>query len=585
MSASHAFQSKYAKSWALVIGINKYKHVSPLGYATNDATAVAKLLREKFGFAAENVVELIDEKATIVAIRKSFMAFTDSERISADDRVLVFFAGPGHTVTGTRGEVGFLLPYDAKISDVNSFIRWDELTRNAELISAKHIFFIMDACYGGLALQRAPTFGNMRFVGDMLQRSARQVLTAGKANETVADGNGVRPGHSIFTAHLLNALEGKAATEEGIITASGVMAYVYDHVGRDQYSHQTPHYGFIEGDGDFIFDTSPLDKLRAAEASEGEPGRKGQTDILINTSAQIVTAATTETDVSNTTKELLSDPTKRIKLDDLVALHVRRFLDATDLRHFPVQGAQFSAEGFAKRLSEYEAASKDLLTIVILLARWGDVEQLLVLEKLFVRLAEADKGSSGLVVWINVGWYPIQLLMYAAGIAALSAQRYQALKVSLQTPVGLHGYANKKAPLVTAVLDKVADLHDVFKTLPGYERNFVPRSEYVFKALQPPLEDLLFLGKSYEDLFDEFELFLALSFMDANDGDWGPPGRFGWKNRHSAEDNPLEQLAQHAAAEGKDWGVLQAGLFQGSETRFQAVVGKLRELIRQLRWR
>jgi hypothetical protein len=35
---------------------------------------------------------------------------------------------------------------------LSGLIRWDELTRNADLITAKHMLFVMDACYGGLAL-------------------------------------------------------------------------------------------------------------------------------------------------------------------------------------------------------------------------------------------------------------------------------------------------------------------------------------------------------------------------------------------------------------------------------------------------
>ena len=100
----------------------------------------------------------------------------------------------------------------------------------------------------------------MRFLRDMLQRFSRQVLTAGKADETVADANGPRPGHSIFTGHLLDALEGGAASE-GMITASGVMAYVYQKVSRDQYSRQTPHYGFFDGDGDFVFASDALKEV------------------------------------------------------------------------------------------------------------------------------------------------------------------------------------------------------------------------------------------------------------------------------------------------------------------------------------
>jgi hypothetical protein len=55
------------------------------------------------------------------------------------------------------------------------------------------------------------------------RRFSRQVLTAGKADEAVADSNGPRPGYSISTGHLLDAVEG-AALSDGVLTASGVMA-------------------------------------------------------------------------------------------------------------------------------------------------------------------------------------------------------------------------------------------------------------------------------------------------------------------------------------------------------------------------
>jgi len=170
MSEIKTYQSKYANSLALVIGINKYQNVSPLGYAVNDAKAVAELLVGRFKFPKENVTLLLDEKATADEIRRTFMGYTDNGKTGPDDRLLVFFAGHGHTITGKRGEVGFLVPVDGKINDINTLVRWDELTRNADLVPAKHIFFLMDACYGGLALLRQPSFGSMRFLGDMLQR-------------------------------------------------------------------------------------------------------------------------------------------------------------------------------------------------------------------------------------------------------------------------------------------------------------------------------------------------------------------------------------------------------------------------------
>ena len=584
------YSSTYRESWALVIGINEYDNISPLEHATNDATVVSNVLKKRFGFPEENIIVLLNKHATKTAIIKSFMSFTKKDKIQPDDRILVFFAGHGHTILGKRGEVGFLIPSDGKTEEVESLIRWDDLTRNSDLVQAKHVLFFMDACYGGLALKRSPAFGSMRFLGDMLKRYARQVLTAGKADETVADGNGIRPGHSIFTAHLLNALEGAAATQEGIITASGVMAYVYDRVGRDQYSHQTPHYGFFDGDGDFIFDLSPLDELRSS-FTEAEPkgeagkGTKGERDVLINTSPQVVVTPVVGKSVVETMKELLPDPSKQIILEDFVSQHVRHFLDATDLRHFPVQDSAFSNEDFIERVNSYDSLSKDLQQIVILLAKWGEKKQLHLLETVFKRIAEADKGSSGLRIWLKLTWYPVLYLIYSAGISALNTSNYEALCFVLKAPVEVEfGYNGKRVPLVLPVAQNLSEINDSFKKLPGHDRHYVPRSEHLFKVLQPVLEDILFLGKSYESVFDEFEVLLALTYIDAADEDWGPIGRFGWKQRHGGENSPFEKTLREINEKKENWELIRYGIVNGPIDRFAELVGQFRQRVHGLNW-
>jgi hypothetical protein len=242
---------EYKQSWALVIGINNYKFAPPLEYACNDAKAVAEILIDRFSFQEENIILLTNESASREIIINSFLKFAHNS--SEDDRIIVFFAGHGYTFTGKRGEIGYLVPADGTSENLATLIRWDDLTKNADVIPAKHLLFIMDACYGGIAITRTISPGSMRFLKDMLQRYSRQVLTAGKADEVVADSGGPIPGHSVFTGHFLEALSGKAATSDGIISANSVMAYVYDRVGKDLNSRQTPHYGHIDGDGDFIF--------------------------------------------------------------------------------------------------------------------------------------------------------------------------------------------------------------------------------------------------------------------------------------------------------------------------------------------
>src|SRR5436309_2762391 len=169
MTGTSLYQPKYSNSWALIIGIDKYRYAPPLGHARADAEGVARVLRERFAFTESNLTLILDDAATRQSILTAFTRYATDPSVSEDDRIFVFFAGHGHTVTGKRAEVGFLIPVDGQIGELASLIRWDELTRNADLIPAKHVFFVMDACYGGLALPRRPfPPGSMRVRTDSL---------------------------------------------------------------------------------------------------------------------------------------------------------------------------------------------------------------------------------------------------------------------------------------------------------------------------------------------------------------------------------------------------------------------------------
>lgn len=128
-------KTHYTNSRALLIGINQYKDASPLSYAVSDVEEVRGILINELSFPRDNITYLVDAEATKDRILREFMRFTATD-IDLNERIFVFFAGHGHTRTGIRGEVGFLVPYDANMEDFATFIRWDELTRNAELIRA-----------------------------------------------------------------------------------------------------------------------------------------------------------------------------------------------------------------------------------------------------------------------------------------------------------------------------------------------------------------------------------------------------------------------------------------------------------------
>ena len=572
-------KTHYGVSRALVIGIDKYKSASPLSYAVSDAVSIRDLLVSDFGFPDSEVTLLTDEAATRQAILKAFLRFANDD-VGLDDRLVVFFAGHGQTRTGSRGEIGYLVPHDTDMGDFSTFIRWDELTRNADLVRAKHVLFIMDACYGGLALVRSSAAGSTRFLKDMMLRTSRQVLTAGKADEVVSDSGGPIPNHSVFTGHLIEALQGKAATPDGVLTASAVMSYVYSKVANDKNSHQTPHYGHIDGDGDMV--------LLAPGLSELEKSENKDIDRLVSLPFADPFIEFDNTDAKVTrVKTLLASESGAIELHDLLSLEVRRFLAVTTEDSFAESG-QFTQAEFVSRLERYEAAAQDISLLMACVSQWGRSSHLVTLQKSVARSCDRLESSSGLKVWLALRWYPLLLELYCCGIAAVDARRFDSLAAVFGTALPSSDYQQAPDTFVEAASMAVLELNrtNVLKQIPGHEQNYTPLSDYLLKVLQPRLDDALFLGKNYEAAFDTFEVYFALCAADArlvNGKDaWGPIGRFGWKR--GRDHSPLERVIKEANAQKGEWAPLKAGLFGGDLARFKEVAEQFTQIVGRLHW-
>jgi len=251
-------QSYYRESWAVIIGINDYQTWPKLRYCVNDANSVEETLVSRFGFKRSNIIKLLNKDATrerIVWALGDQMA--DTNKVRKDDRVFVFFAGHGATRQLPSGkELGYIVPADAdaEASQARS-ISMNQLQEFCELIPAKHLYFVIDSCYSGLALTRsgASRARNRNYLEEITRRAARQILTAGGADQQVAD-NGPG-GHSIFTWTLLQGLQGVAdADGNGAITASELGGYIGPIVSS--LSQQTPAFGNLAGSegGEFVFE-------------------------------------------------------------------------------------------------------------------------------------------------------------------------------------------------------------------------------------------------------------------------------------------------------------------------------------------
>ena len=569
------YRPHYGVSRALIIGIDEYRTVSPLGYAVSDATAIKDTLVSDLEFAETEVTILTNAAATKDAIQRAFHRFAKDD-VGLDDKIVVFFAGHGHTRTGSRGEVGYLVPHDADLNDSSTLIRWDELTRNADFIRAKHMFFIMDACYGGLALVRSTGAGSTRFLKDMLLRTSRQVLTAGKANEVVADSGGPIPNHSVFTGHLIEAMQGRAASPDGVLTASAIMSYVYSRVANDKNSNQTPHYGHVDGDGDMVLKAPGLGSLEEVDTKD--------LDRLVSIPYPdpVIDLDTTDIKVAKV-KALLSSQTGAIGLHDLLSAEVRRFLAATaDDAFAPSVG--FSQEELVARLGRYEAAALDLSILQACISHWGGPQHLTALQKSLARSGDRLEAAGGSTAWLALRWYPMLIELYCSGVSAIDAGRFDSLAAIFGTRLPATEYGRDSSTFLEASSDAILELNrsDVLKRIPGHERNYTPLSEYLLKVLQPKLDDALFLGKNYEAAFDTFEVYFALCAGDAwlikHGHFWCPIGRFGWKRA------ALSRVLTEAASMQGNWPPLKAGLFGGSPLRLEKTVEEVKRIVSGLHW-
>ncbi len=581
--ASTIYKPHYENSWALVIGVNEYTHAGRLDYARNDAQAIASVLTARFRFPSENTTLLLDDAATLQGIRSTMHKIANDA--TENDRVFIFYAGHGHTVPAYGREAGFLVPADGRADDTATMLPWDDLVNTARIIRAKHLLFVMDACYGGSIAMRSLAPGSKRFLRDMMGRYSRQFLTAGKADQKVADSGGPRAGHSVFTGHLLDALEGGMPTADGLVSANAVMAHVYDRVAKDPHSFQAPHYGFLAGDGDFFF---------AAPVLESDPQKpQPEGDLLVEVPADLIPQANEDEEEAmppmlDQVKEYLSDHKHRIQLNDLVMRELRAGQQRLGEENFSVQaGGNISGEDFAARLLKYEKAMGELLNVSALLGRWAEPSQQNIVRQLAFTLAGQIESKGGSTLWLALRSYPMLLTMYVGGIAALEGENYETLKTLLATPVR-NEQRGKTVTVVQATTHAMLDVAriDAFKLLPGHERQFTPQSEYLFKRVQPIVEDMLYLGARYENLFDRFEIFYALTNADYDDNYWGHPGRFAWKYRsRMADSDPFTTLVEEAKREEDEWPPLRVGLFRGSSARFLEVAEKFEsELLKKLSW-
>lgn len=202
----------------LFIGINHYRHVSPLSGCNNDAMAMASVLERhangRPNFSSK-VLTSSEDDLSLTAMKHHIQSLFSGDC----DVALLYFAGHGQFDTSI--DEGLLIPQDfgqgvegIRISDI---LNWAD---NATQIKNKII--ILDCCQAGAAAAMRGLRGGSSVIGEGMT-----ILTACKKEQVALEGGG----HGVFTGLLLQALHGGAANVLGKVTPGSVYSFVDNALG------------------------------------------------------------------------------------------------------------------------------------------------------------------------------------------------------------------------------------------------------------------------------------------------------------------------------------------------------------------
>jgi hypothetical protein len=228
---------------ALVVGIAKYNHLRPLPPAVaEDVRRVKAILDDprRSGYVQVDLVQdsdarrdqILEKLAELAAVPRTGTVF------------LYFSCHGGRTRSGNHYLLSVEAEYSKDDGEYRNAVSGPEFTAALRAIPARRVVVFLDCCYAAGIVSKdpgepadpaepqftevglAPAFSQETFHSG----SGRVLLSAARGDETAAILLG-EP-NSLFTTHLLEGLEGRAADANGYVRVFELFNYVQDKVRK-----------------------------------------------------------------------------------------------------------------------------------------------------------------------------------------------------------------------------------------------------------------------------------------------------------------------------------------------------------------
>jgi len=245
---------KGSQTFAIILGISKYKYVRPLSFADKDAELFRDYLKSPGGGSVknDNIFCLLNENALCSNFWGKGFQWLRAKNLQKGDRLFIYLAGHGDAIDEDQF---FFLGYDCNPGgDKNNYlaggaIQLFNLKKKiaAETTKGVEVFFIMDACRsselpGGLpGLNFLNTAISEKKAGEMI------MLATGAGQESLEDAS-IGTGHGLFTYYLVDGLTGSADSIGVIdrkISFQEIQYYVSNNVpsvARERFNRKQDPY-------------------------------------------------------------------------------------------------------------------------------------------------------------------------------------------------------------------------------------------------------------------------------------------------------------------------------------------------------
>jgi hypothetical protein len=240
-------QGKSKKNaYAIVIGIETYRQKLPKAdFAAQDAKLVTDYLTKVMGYPEENVITLLNDRASNVDIAKYFEKWLPNN-VEPGSTVFVYYSGHGAPNPNTSD--AYLVPYDGDPSFIEETgYSLKRMYTALGKLPAKEVIIALDTCFSGaggrsvIAKGARPLVMNLQ--NNMVPSKNMTVLSASSGVQISSTYD--EKGHGLFTYFLLKGIKNENVTRsDGSLKLDDLFSYIrpqVERIARKQYNNeQTP---------------------------------------------------------------------------------------------------------------------------------------------------------------------------------------------------------------------------------------------------------------------------------------------------------------------------------------------------------